>query len=109
MEKEVKFDYDTDGDSLYIYKKDAKIKYSVELGDESVVDINYNGNVAGIEIFNASKKFGVTKNTLNGIKKVSLSVRLENNIFVIFIHVYLKAGNPLHTIILPKSVAVASK
>jgi len=53
--EEVKFDYDEENDSLFIYKPNQTVKGSVEIGD-FVVDLAPSLNkIVGLEIMNASK------------------------------------------------------
>lgn len=88
MIKEIYFDYDRENDSLFIFKKDT-VRGSVDVGNY-VVDFTHEGNVAGIEIINASE---VLKNLsvenpgefLEKIKQVSFkSVQKRDSVVIYF-------------------------
>lgn len=89
--EEVKFDYDRENDSLFLYKSEEKVRGSVELGD-FVIDFNPNLNkVVSLEIMNASKRLPVAlsnkinKTTLKNIKKAVLRTQHKDNvIYVIY-------------------------
>ena len=52
----VKVDYDIENDILYIeFKKNGKVADTVEIGDDIFADVGENGEILGIEIWNASK------------------------------------------------------
>jgi len=52
----VKVDYDVENDILYIeFKKNGKVADTVEIGDDIFADVGENGEILGIEIWNASK------------------------------------------------------
>ena len=82
------FDYDFSGDSLYIHKRGKAVRYSLELGDDYVIDIGFDGNVVGIEIFNASKIFKIPKYQLRKIDKATISTKFGDPI-IIFVHLSL--------------------
>ncbi|MCD6575716.1 MAG: DUF2283 domain-containing protein, partial [Nanoarchaeota archaeon] len=76
-----------------------------------VIDIDFDGNVVGIEIFHVSKIFGIPKYMLKKIKNVSLTTKLGDNI-MIFVYVSLAEPNikiPAHTVTIPQSVAVSAR
>ena len=106
------FDYDYVGDSLYIFNKESKVKYSIELDDDYVLDIDFDGNIVGVEVFNASKKFNVPKKFLRKIKRVVLNTKV-GMMLLIFIHLYFESEVgiklPQYTIAIPRAVAVRSK
>ena len=105
------FDYDSSGDSLFIHRKNANVRYSIEIGDNYVIDIDFDGKVSGIEIFHVSKLFGIPKYMLKKIKRTSLVTRMGNPL-VIFVHLSLAEPNikvPAHTITIPQTVAVSAR
>ena len=87
----IKFDYDEENDSLFIYKSDETVKGSVEIGD-FVVDLNPNLNkIVGLEIINASKILktslskDIDKMILSNIKKAFLGTQHKDNaIYLIY-------------------------
>ena len=54
----MKFNYDSEVDVLYIQLKDEDITESEEVRPGVVLDIGKDGNLVGIEILDASVKFG---------------------------------------------------
>ncbi|MCI4461469.1 MAG: DUF2283 domain-containing protein [Thermogladius sp.] len=65
--------YDSEADILYIIIREGPIKDTVEADDDVLIEIGEDGNVAGIEIWNASK------NLLDPIAKV-LSARIKKSL-----------------------------
>lgn len=74
----VEFDYDSNEDILYIYNKNEKSSYSVELSDEIIADIDAKGKISGLEVLRASREFDVSKNSLKEIKSAELSNLSKN-------------------------------
>jgi uncharacterized protein YuzE len=67
--------YDPEADILYIVIREGPVKDTVEAEDDVFIEISEDGNVAGIEIWNASK------NVLEPIVKV-LSARIRESLEV---------------------------
>ncbi len=88
MIKETYFDYDKDNDSLFIYKKET-VKGSIDVGNY-VVDFTHEGNVAGIEIMNASEvmrnlKVENIEKFLENIKQITFkSVQKRDSVVIYF-------------------------
>ncbi len=89
MTKETQFDYDKENDTLFIYKKEA-IKGSIDVGNY-IVDFTHEGNVAGIEIMNASevlRNLGVEKPSdfLDNMKQVKFNaIQKKDSVSVYFV------------------------
>lgn len=89
MTKEAYFDYDRDNDTLFIYKKET-VKGSIDVGNY-IVDFTHEGNVAGIEIMNASevlRNLGVENPSdfLESMKHVSFkTVQKHDSVAVYFV------------------------
>lgn len=107
-------DYDSKGDSLFIHKKKIKTRFSIELGDNYVIDIDGNGNVCGVEIFNTSKLFKVPKCLLKKITNSTIAVKRSGNLILIFLYFYFektiaerhnKMDKIVHTVTIPKKIA----
>lgn len=87
----VKFDYDDENDSLFLYREGVKSKGGVEIGD-FLIDLDMKMNkVVSLEILNASKILAlqlskkVNKTSLKNIKAVSLkTVHRDNSIYVLY-------------------------
>lgn len=89
MAKETQFNYDKENDTLFIYKKEA-VKGSIDVGNY-IVDFTHEGNVAGLEIMNASevlKNLGVENPSdfLENVKQVKFkAVQKQDSIAVYFV------------------------
>ena len=74
--KHMKFDYDCENDSLFLFQDEGVYEFSEFLTNSIAIDFNTDKIPIGIEVFNASKKFNTEKNNLlniiNGIVKVSI-------------------------------------
>ncbi|MFG3441580.1 DUF2283 domain-containing protein [Nonomuraea sp. NPDC047897] len=46
----MRLSYDLDADALYIYISDAPVTKTVEIDDETMVDLDSNGELVGIEV-----------------------------------------------------------
>ena len=84
MEKEsIRVDFDKEEDIISLFKIEKKSKFSFDLelpkGD-IVVDYGFNGEIVGVEIFNASEYFPELKKIKNNSKlKGKLSVQYGQN------------------------------
>ncbi|MFH1288711.1 MAG: DUF2283 domain-containing protein [bacterium] len=61
----MRLNYYRDTDSLYIDLSEKKSVDSVEISEGVVIDYDANGNIAGIDIDNASKKLSIKKLVVN--------------------------------------------
>lgn len=99
----VKFDYDDENDSLFLYREGEKAKGGVEIGD-FLVDLDMKLNkVVSLEIMNASKILAlhlskkIDKESLMNIKKVSLrTIHKDNSIYVIYGIVSVRKNKEIH-------------
>lgn len=73
------YDYDYKNDILFFKVKDREYEKSVEL-DDVLLDIDKEGIICGIQIFEASRLFKLEKEALRGIQRWEFSVKIENNI-----------------------------
>ncbi len=79
MEAKFKMDYDSREDVLYLYSEKGKVKESIELSKDIVIDLDKNDNLVAIEIFNAHKFLHtlneeITKNMLSELKETKLKL-----------------------------------
>jgi len=94
MVQEASVDYDKENDDLFVYRKNGKVKGSIDIGD-FIVDLSHEGKVIGIEIMNASANiasltnFKITKNALSNIKKARLAVRYKPDAMYIYTSFFL--------------------
>ncbi len=82
--------YDSDEDILF-FSKGKVSKGTIEIGD-FVIDIDEHGNLAAIEIFNASKIFNVQKRILSKIKSAKLRIQSTPNAMYLSMAIVLMNG-----------------
>jgi len=82
------FDYDSMNDSLFVFKKGAKSKASIELGN-FIYDFDALHQIAGIEILSATDTLAelvnheVSKELLKSIKSTDVKTRIISNLLMI--------------------------
>lgn len=82
MAKQIKaIDYDEENDILFI-SNGENIKFSLDIGD-FILDVSQDNLICGIEIMDASENLGVSKNFLEDINNIKMSINYKTN------HVYI--------------------
>tara|TARA_Y100000310_G_scaffold76463_1_gene72947 strand:- start:775 stop:1131 length:357 start_codon:yes stop_codon:yes gene_type:complete len=96
MAKEIKtIDYDSKNDIFFISNED-KVKASLDIGD-FILDINHKNLVCGMEIMDASENLGVSKNFLNNIKKMKMSITYKtNHAYVLLMMTFKEKDKEVH-------------
>ena len=94
---ETKIDYDNEYDTLYLFRK-GNIKGSIDIGD-FIVDMSTSGKVLGVEILNASKNFGISRNLLSSVKKAKLNVSYRKDVIQIIAFLLLAKKREIKTMI----------
>ncbi|MEK6955112.1 MAG: DUF2283 domain-containing protein [Nanoarchaeota archaeon] len=74
--------YDYKNDILFFKAKDREYSKSIELNN-LVIDIDANGYVTGLQIFEASRYLGITKDSLIKVPKWQLKTLVNDNIIEI--------------------------
>ena len=54
----MKIEYSQEADALYVYFRQVPVAHSRELGKDVLVDFGEDGEVVGVEVLGAKKKFG---------------------------------------------------
>ncbi len=72
-------DYDYINDILFFKIKDREYHKSIEFED-IILDIDKEGFITGIQIFDASSIFKLSKEAVKEIKKWFFEIKVENNI-----------------------------
>ena len=73
IKNKVTYDYDIQGDSLFIYSvDDYEYEVSLELDNDVILDLDINGRPVAFEFLNASKVFNLDKNYFNDLLKISI-------------------------------------
>lgn len=85
-------DYDYENDSLYFFIKGDKYEHSLNL-ENIIVDFSKGDYIKGVEIQNASKRFGVSKYALKGIHNVNIELDITNEKIELKIALTVKIRN----------------
>jgi len=56
----MKIEYDRDADALYIYIQQTEVGKSIEISDGINIDLDFNGNLIGIEIIGATQRYSLS-------------------------------------------------
>ena len=73
MNNKVVYDYDCQGDSLFIYcVDDYEYEVSLELDNDVILDIDKEGKPVAFEFLNVSKIFNLDKNHFNNLNKITI-------------------------------------
>lgn len=66
----MKITYDKEADAMYIEFQEGEFQANKKVDGDTIIDIDKNGNLLGIEILNVSKK--IPKNFLSDIRVQSI-------------------------------------
>ncbi|WFN35231.1 DUF2283 domain-containing protein [Methanogenium sp. S4BF] len=94
------FDYDYENDSLFIFTKGPNYSHSLNL-DNIIIDFSEGNIIKGVEIQNASQKFGVSKYALKNPHKVDVGLNVSDEKIELKIRLTLRIRNKY----LPKVIA----
>ena len=96
MAKEIKtINYDSENDIFFI-NNGEKVKASIDIGD-FVLDVNHNNLICGIEVIDASENLGISKEFLESIKNIKMSVNYNtNNVYVLLVMTFKKKGKEVN-------------
>jgi uncharacterized protein YuzE len=102
--KETYFDYDSENDSLFVYRK-AKIRGSIDIG-YFVIDISSEGRVIGVEILNVSKVLknlgiGSPKEFMNNIKNAGFRAVYQPDSIIVYFMILSKVRQVTSSIAVP--------
>ena len=76
------YTYDYRNDILLFKIKDRQYKISIEF-ENLIVDIDKEGYITGLRIFDASKVFKLSKLALNSVKRFEFNTKVENKVITI--------------------------
>ena len=81
-------EYDQDEDILSVYDEKGKTKESLEVAEDLIIDVDNQGDLVGIELFDASKFLSalnksITPKMLSEIEEASLQVVRYRNYVII--------------------------
>jgi|SRR3989344_2160979 len=87
-------DYDYSNDIILFKIKDRDYDYSIELEDV-VLDIDKEGFITGIQVFDASNIFNASKEALTSIKNWEFKIRTEEKIIYIQLNFAIISRNKI--------------
>ena len=92
MAKQIKtIDFDAINDILFI-SNGEKVKASLDIGD-FVLDVSHKNLICGIEIMDASENLGISKEVLEDIQSIKMSVNYKtNHVYVLLMVIFKKEG-----------------
>ncbi|MBU4069846.1 MAG: DUF2283 domain-containing protein [Nanoarchaeota archaeon] len=99
MEKNnIKIDYDKEEDMLHLSKRESNVKFSFDIdlpNGDIILDFGFNGQIVGLEFFNASNYFPFLKNIKNQKIKGKMSVQYGLNWAQVFYEVHIPGKKPI--------------
>ncbi|KAF1073364.1 DUF2283 domain-containing protein [Methanogenium sp. MK-MG] len=95
-------DYDYENDSLFLFTKGAEHKHSLVL-DNIIIDFGEGNYIKGVEIQNASKRFGVSKYALKKLHQINVNLNVSDEKLELNITLTLEIRNKY----LPKAIVAA--
>ena len=95
-------DYDYENDSLFLFVKGDGYSHSLNL-DNILIDFGEENYVKGVEIQNASKRFGVSKYALKHTHQIDVALNISDEKIELNITLTLKIRNKK----LPKAIVAA--
>lgn len=81
---ELTTDYDKEQDILFLKVKGRPYNKSIDF-EHIIIDFDRNGAISGVQLFDASKLFTISKNTFSTITKWELTTTTQGNIITIHV------------------------
>ena len=99
MAKEnIKIDYDKEEDMLHLSRGKSNVKFSFDIDlpqGDIIIDFGFNGQIVGLEFFNASNYFPFLKNMKNNKIKGKMSVQYGRNWAQVFYEIQIPGKKPI--------------
>ena len=95
LEGKGEVDYDFKQDILFFKTKDREYSKSIELLDNLVVDVDKEGFLTGIQIFDASEYLNLDKKSLLSIPNWQFVINVHENIIEIRLVFQIKVRNKI--------------
>ena len=108
MAKQIKtIDYDSEND-IFSINNGEEVMASIDIGD-FVLDVNHNNLICGIEVMDASENLGISKEFLQNIKNIRMSVNYStNHVYVLLVMTFKNEGKEINMSI-PLSLSLGHK
>ena len=85
-------DYDYENDSLFLFTRGASYKQSLNL-DNIIIDFDENNHIKGVEILDASERFGVSKYAIKKPEKIEINLNVSEKKIELSIQITLQIRN----------------
>ena len=85
-------DYDYENDSLFFFTKGAGYKQSLDL-DNVIIDFDEHNHIKGVEILDASERFGVSKFAIKNPEKINIQLNVSEKKIELSINIILQIRN----------------
>ena len=95
LERKGEVDYDYKHDILFFKTKEREYAKSIELLDNLVVDVDKEGFITGIQIFDASEFLDIDKKSLLQIPNWQFTINVHENIIEIRLVFQIKVRNKI--------------
>lgn len=92
LEKIGECDYDFKNDIFFFKVKDREYTHSIEL-QNLVIDFDKDNFIVGLQIFDASKVFGITKKQLGNVQNFNMKTQIKNGIIQINLNFSMNIRN----------------
>lgn len=100
-------DYDSDNDILFM-SDGEKVKSSLDIGD-FVLDVSHDNLICGIEVMDASENLGVSKEFLDNIQNIKMSVTYKTNYVYVLLMMTFKKEDQVVNIPIPLTLDLGHK
>ncbi len=98
MNNKVVYDYDRQGDSLFIYcVEDYEYEVSLELDNDVILDIDKDGKPVAFEFLNASKIFNLDKSYFNNLSKITIKSNITEESINLKVQLIVPIHNEIQT------------
>ena len=95
LEGKGEVDYDYEHDILFFKTKDREYAKSIELLDNLVIDVDKEGFLTGIQIFDAAEYLNIDKKSLLNIPNWQFIINVHENIIEIRLVFQIKVRNKI--------------
>ena len=102
-----KIDYDADND-IFSLSNGEKIKSSLDIGD-FILDVSYDNLISGIEIMDASENLGISKEDLQHVQTIKMSVTYKTNHVYVLLVILFKKNDKEINVPIPLTISLGHK
>lgn len=98
MNNKIVYDYDHQGDSLFIYcVDDYDYEVSLELDNDVILDIDKDGKPVAFEFLNVSKIFNLNKSHFNNLTKITIQSIITEEVINLKVQLVVPIHNKTQT------------